>query len=293
MSNPAQQSWNLKPVQAAVLQIFECFSKICKRHNLRYYAMAGTALGAVRHGGFIPWDDDFDVMMPREDYVAFKKVVSDELPPGLKASSGGLGPMSPISYMQIWNTDPSVISELSRLSNLNLKHPPFLDVFVLDGVPSYVGDINKWWRRRRIHRLCQIYRYPGTCPGKGVVFSLRRLLIRVIGFFVSLFYTATKSNEEMVQLLDKVALETPYDKAYMVTEPTFFRMRTRRLMPKSVIEPAREVKFEGTSIMVPANVEEYLTRIYGDYMKLPPVEQRIPEHILGHLGGVPEWDNVI
>lgn len=285
-------SWDLKPLHCELLKLFKEFVLVCERHDLRYFAMAGTALGAVRHGGFIPWDDDFDVMMPREDYIKLSKVANEEFKTGIRYSRGGECDLSPVDFARIWSVEENVVQRLSEATNLQLKHPPFIDIFVLDGVPLYVNQFKQWRRCRNLWRLCQIYRYPYTATAKTLMGKIKCLVCRMLGWCISWKYPSTKDNAEMVALMDEIALRNSYDGSFMVVEPMFFNFRTRRLMPKCVLEPAREVKFETVSIKVPARVEEYLTRIYGDYMTLPPKAQQLPDHTLGFSAGVPEWSRV-
>lgn len=159
--------WNLRPLRDEILNIFGIFVGVCEKYGFRYFAGSGTALGAIRHGGFIPWDDDFDVMMPRNDYVKFVDVVSKELPSYLKFSRGGDGPHAPIHFGKIWDSRDCLMEELRTKTNLQLKEPPFIDIFVLDGVPDQVNQIRWWWLRRRLHRLCQIYSL-GSDPLKSL-----------------------------------------------------------------------------------------------------------------------------
>lgn len=286
------QFWDLSSLHRELLLLFREYRDICEKHGLRYFAMAGTALGAVRHGGFIPWDDDFDVMMPREDYAKFAKIAAKELPGWITYSRGGDGPLSPVEFARIWNNKDDIVQALSRVTNLQLKHPPFIDIFVLDGIPSYTWQLNGWWRKRRIHRLCQIYRYPETAAANTVAQWLKYFLCKIAGFFVSLCYQKTSSNDEMMDILDSIALENAFDASFMVVEPKFFKFKTRRVMPKNILEPAREIKFEDVTIKVPSNVDEYLKRIYGNYMTPPPKEQRLPDHAMGFSAGIPEWSHV-
>lgn len=285
-------NWDLRPLQSEILSMFKEFALLCEKHSLRYFANGGTALGAVRHGGFIPWDDDFDVMMPREDYAKFAKIAQGELPAWITYSRGGGGPMSPVEFARIWNNQNEIVRKLSEATNLQLKSPPFIDIFVLDGVPAYTHQIKEWWRKRRLHRLCQIYRYPNTADSASILSKIKYFMCRIVGFFISFRFPETHSHEEMMNVLDDIALENPYEKSFMVVEPKFFNFKTRRLMPKSVFEPAQEMKFEDTVIKVPANVDEYLTRIYGDYMTPPPKEQRLPDHTMRFSAGIPDWSHV-
>lgn len=285
--------YDIRPIQKAVLDVFKVVADICEKHKLRYYAFYGTALGAVRHRGFIPWDDDLDIAMPREDYMQFVKLVRNALPSHLKFARGGDGFLSPVLFGRVYDSSEGLVTELSKRCNLCMKHPPFVDIFVLDGAPVYIKDFMWWWLRRKLIRLCQIFRFPKTYPLSGGGFKrwCVRCASRIVGFFVNIFYPKTATNEELLSLMDKIALDNAYDNSFMVVESTFFRLTTRRLMPKYMFEPARKIPFEDTEIIVPCKVEELLMRSYGDYMKLPPECQRIPEHALGYQGGNPEWSS--
>ena len=274
--------WNVKPLQKAILDVFREFEKICERHGLRYFAIGGTALGAVRHRGFIPWDDDMDVAMPREDYNKFVGIANKELPTHLRFCRGGETRLSPIYFGKIVDIREGIVDNLRLETNLNLTVPPFLDIFVLEGLPESVTDIKKWWRGHRFLRICQIFRYPkSTLPGfarKSIRVFLSSLLCKMFGFVLSWFYPATKNNEEMMKIFDAYFMRWPFDSARVVVEPAFFRFKTSRIFPRIFFEPAKNMPFEDGEIRVPSKVEEYLSQYFGDYMRLPPPEHRIPEH---------------
>ena len=274
-------SWNLKPFQMEVLKVFRAFESICVRHNLKYYAFGGTALGAVRHHGFIPWDDDFDVAMPREDFCEFLKFVGAELPGHLVFRRGGDSCYSPIYFSKIINVEDGVIERICKETGLEFDFPPFIDIFVLDGVPEDVRDFGKWWRSRRLLRFVQLYRFPetGVCTFASRC-NLKYLLARMVGALLSPFYPRTRTNVDMMSLVDQVALKWPFATSPLVAEVAFFRFMARRLFSKAIFEPAREISFEDGTIRVPAQVEDMLTGYFGDYMTPPPEEHRVPEHLL-------------
>lgn len=271
-------NWNIRPYQIEILDIFRVFEGICKKHNLRYYADGGTALGAVRHKGFIPWDDDLDVNMPREDYNKFVKIVADELPKHLSFRRGGEAVDAPIDFSKIVNVNPEIVKRMREQTGLEGIVAPFIDIFVLEGVPEKLEELGRWWRKRRMLRLCQLYRYPDSAIASGGAWRFKILLARMVGFFVSWFFQRTSTNEEMMRLMDNQAMDYPFDSAQTVVEPAFYRGKTSRLMPRFWFDPARELPFEGGTIRVPAHVDQFLERTFGDYMKLPPPEHRIPEH---------------
>lgn len=273
------EEWNVRPYQEAILKVFRVFQRLCEKHSLRYFAIGGTAIGAVRHKGFIPWDDDLDVAMPREDYDVFLQVAQDELPKHLRVFRGGESKFSPVFFSKIIDVSEGITSKLAEVTNLDISIPPFIDVFVIEGVPDNTTEIKKWWNARRRIRMCQIFRYPRSAGCKdGWRGKIQKWIAVVVGAFLSPFYPKTKSNVEMMLLADECARKWSYVESTMVTEPAFFRFKFSRVFHKSVFEPARIVPFEDGMICIPAKVEDYLTQFFGDYMKLPPPEHRIPEH---------------
>lgn len=267
--------YNIRPLQEEALKIFKVFAAICEKYKLRYYAAYGTALGAIRHKGFIPWDDDLDVAMPRVDYNQFVKVVLEELPANIRFLRGGESFYSPILFGRLLNEQEGIVKRLSKITGLELKDPPFVDVFVLEGVPESVLGFKDWLQDRRMWRLCQLWRYPDS---RYQTSFIHRLAAKIIGIFVSRKYRKTCDNEDMMRVFDELADQ--WNGSTHVVEPSFFRMKEARLLSRSLFEPARMIPFEDTVIRVASNVEEILTRYYGDYMKLPPENERVPPHVL-------------
>ena len=268
-------NYNIRPLQEAVLRIFKVFAMICGRHGLRYYAAYGTALGAVRHHGFIPWDDDLDVAMPREDYNRFVRVVSEELPPDMKFLRGGETFYAPVSCGRLLDVRTGVVDELRAVTKLNLPDPPFVDVFILEGMPEGMRSFRRWQRESRLWRVCQLYRYPHS--GCHVSFR-KRLAARIVGICLNWRYRKTVDNEDMMRVFDELASQ--FEGSKYVVEPNFFRMKEERLLEWPLFETARMIPFEDTQMRVAANVEEILRRYYGDYMQLPPEKDRVPTHVL-------------
>ena len=265
--------WNLKPFQQEILKIFRIFEEICNQHGWKYWTHGGTTLGAIRHGGFIPWDDDFDIIMPREDYNEMTRSIGSELPEHLSFCRGGRN--GAVYFSKILNTTEGLRERLSKETGLDLPIAPFIDIFVLDGIPDALHDIPNWWRECRLLRLVEAYRFPEDISSRGI----KLLLMRIAGLFLSPLYPKTANHDEMMSLYDRVAMRYPYGKQTNVVEPAFFKMRTKRVWRQSDFEPARIVPFENGTIRVPARAEELCENQYGDWRKLPPKEYRKPEHI--------------
>lgn len=150
--------YNLKPIHDALLGIYAEFRKFCLDHRLVHYVDYGTLLGAVRHKGFIPWDDDFDVSMPRHDYEKLL-ALSSQLPPHLKWRSieteSGYG----LLFGKIQDTRTELLEQVQNQSNLSLSQGLFIDVFPLDGMPASSVGLFYWRARRSImRRFCSLPR---------------------------------------------------------------------------------------------------------------------------------------
>ena len=119
MKQYCTDDYNLRPIWDTILDVWkECYA-ICKRHNLRIWVAYGTAIGAMRHKGFIPWDDDFDVMMPRADYNLFMKYAVDELPAYMKWHSIENDPKYTLLFGKVQDERKDVLNKVKEESNLN------------------------------------------------------------------------------------------------------------------------------------------------------------------------------
>lgn len=272
-----QGEWNIKPLQLELLKVFRACEQIIERHGLRYYATAGTLLGAVRHGDFIPWDDDFDILMPKDDFIRFLDYAQEELPEEYSINRGGRN--GPVYFTKIKHEVEGIEERLSRETNLRIEFKPFLDIFYLEGMPENILTYGKWVRRRQFWRLCQVYRYPVEALHPAVRKSLKGWVMRIVGFFVSIFYPRTNNHDDMMSLLDKIENQRRFDDSFLVVEPAFFKNRFRRVVPRFYFEPARVLRFGEGTIRIPAMAEAYLTILFGDYNVLPPEELRVPEHL--------------
>lgn len=245
------------------------FDRICRKNNLKYVLFAGTLLGAVRHKGYIPWDDDIDVAMLRSEYEKFCSIVNREMDLDKY-------------FFQSYKTDPNYRWAWGRIlknnteyireghEKLKQKTGIFIDIFPLDGIPQ--GVIAKKLHRN-ISVLCRKALYA------PIGFDLEKRFVKRIGFgllkdipskvpFKILEYLAKKYNEDNCQ--------------------KFFCLGIRRSMhiygkeklqkigkDKSWFTDLIEMKFEGHYFFVPRNYHELLVEDYGsDYMKLPPEEKR-------------------
>ena len=142
---------NLMPIWRALLDMYAEFSAFCSAHGLIHYVAYGTLLGAVRHKGFIPWDDDFDVMMPRPDYERLITLRA-ELPTHLYWSSIETNPEHQLLFGKIVERRSDFIAQVQRESNLRLAQGLFIDVFPIDGLPANNAVMFAWRIGRALRR---------------------------------------------------------------------------------------------------------------------------------------------
>lgn len=237
---------------------------LCEKYGLRYGLSYGTLLGAVRHGGFIPWDDDVDIIMPRPDYEKFLKIAG-ELPDRLKASS-------PVSDENNFNTYAKVYDLRTKLiecpEGKRIPIHVYLDIFPIDGLPEDTLKMEK--HRRRCRKLMLIlYAFRAAKFKVNETKGLQRGLWKLLSLVQRKFI-----KNKQINYLNRVALKYDFDKSHycgIVVAGYGYR----EMMPSHIFQFDRKVAFRDREFYTLRFTEYYLTQIYGDYMKLPPVEERI------------------
>lgn len=256
----------IRKLQSIELDILLDFDAFCTEHHLRYFLGEGTLLGAIRNHGFIPWDDDVDVLMPREDYEQFLKIAPQSM--GSKYEV-----QSPVTIKNCWI--PYSKLRLLENSDYQQKHllkltphvGPFIDIFPLDFFPC-----NQGWKYR-IHSL-QIRIYRAILARKlhvGEVQTPRQKLYA----FLSRFFTVNGLQKRIHRAAAKYR-GCP-DLPYTVTFFTYQKPKAQ-VIESSVYREAVRVPFENHLLPVPAGYDLLLKSIYGDYMTPPPPEKRLSKH---------------
>ena len=232
---------NLQPIWDTILDIWkECYA-ICERHNLRIWVTAGTALGAIRHKGFIPWDDDFDVLMPRMDYNLFMKYASSELPSYMKWHSIENDSSYRLMFGKVKDERQEILERVKAQSRLDLNEGIFIDFFPLDGLPSTKLGCFLW--------------------------NVQRSAIRRLKLF----------GDDQIRF-QKWISQRDFEKSKNVGWCLSDSRFPRFILKKEWFEKTELVDFEDIKVPVPVGVHYHLTNIYGDYMKLPPEQERKPSH---------------
>lgn len=271
----SRKEYNLRPIWDALLDIYQVFANICERNGLRYCADSGTALGAVRHGGFIPWDDDMDIQMPRPDYEKFAKVVKNELPKGLAWLDKTVSNDYPFAFGKIIVTDSDKVAKIASKSSIALKHGLFIDIFPLDGYPdTKVGRL----LRKIQSRLWEFQlKYDS---GWDSCNTLLKKAFWCIGFFTASRKFKIRSHRELSELFEKRARQYEFGATEYCVSIGVSRFFDDKPFPVKYFGRPQKIKFDRAEMLVQENVDGYLRRMFGDYMQLPPENRRVPAHAI-------------
>ena len=263
---------NLRPLWDAILKVYKVFAAICDKHGLRYCADCGTALGAVRHGGFIPWDDDMDIQMPRPDYEKFVELAPKELPSGYAWLDRFNCPEYDNPFGKVIVTDKGIVEQVARESGLSIGQGIFVDVFPLDGYPdSRIGVL-----RRRIQNV--LIEMGLKMSGQEKIQTLRAWFARFLGYLICPRKYRVASHLEQCNIYERRAKMIPFGSTSMCVSIGLAHYTDDRPFPFKFFGVPHKVPFENTVMPVQEDVKGYLTYIYGDFMKLPPENQRLGTH---------------
>ena len=257
---------DLKELQALQLDAIKIIHSVCVKHRIDYYMIGGTLLGSIRHGGYIPWDDDIDIAMTRVNYERFKMVFPNEKDFNEKL------------FLQHYMSDSDFGLALMRVclkgtfidwpaqNHLNNCKNTYIDIFPLDNVPSDESLQKRQASAMKIlNYICNLKLYGVRTASSTPVLIAKRschLLLKLvpIRFLVNL----------------KLHVMTKYDNCdceylcSMQSHYSYFKQR----MKKEIYGKPILLKFEDTELYGPALYKDYLSQLFGDYMKLPPVDKQ-------------------
>ena len=253
----------LRHLQLVILEIMKDIDEICKKNNIDYYLLGGSALGAIRHKGYIPWDDDLDIIMDHKNYDKFLRVCRAQLDPNKY-------------YIQEALVDWPMLFSKVRLKGTYLEEPGasrfnkenmgiFVDIFKLDNAPA--SKISKWWQYLcGKYMLCYCLLRRGykeaTFKKKLLMYSASPLSLKPFRNFV--LHQLTKYNNR-----DTEDFAT-FGERYRF-KATFYK---KRLFGKPLYVP-----FENMMLPVPEDYDGMLTQLFGDYMTPPPAKEQQGWHM--------------
>ena len=245
-------------IHARLLAMAKDFHKVCVENNIRYYIVDGTALGARRHKGFIPWDDDLDIGVPREDFERLSKL-EDVLPDYLEMRWYRNTERSPFQFIKLVDNRTTLIETLYA----DYVEGLYIDIFPLDGAKKgSLLEKLRWKWIWTLHTVIIVNRSTKeyTMPKKITAVLIKKMNLR-----------------KLHERLGRVLKNTPFDKSEMAAN-FLAGWKEKEIIPKSILGKPTLYAFEDAQLYGPARIDEYLTHVYGDYMQLPPVEERVYRH---------------
>ena len=251
----------LGELQQVELAIFKSFVEVCEKLGIRYYLLAGTLLGAVRHKGFIPWDDDIDVGILRDDYDRFLECAGELLPSHL--------------FLQSYKSDKGYHQPYAKLRNSNtafielpvkdnpMNHGVFIDIFPLDKCDVSVRNSFSYRMKERIYSMS------ASSLMKNYKLDFKRRLIRVGCKLIC------PDPKVAISKIDALRQSMPKGEMLVNFSGVY---GAREIAPADWYGEGVTLEFEGMLVTVPKEYDKLLTQIYGDYMTPPPPEKRITTH---------------
>ncbi|MCP3932615.1 MAG: LicD family protein [Bacteroidetes bacterium] len=253
---------DLRQAQLVMLRILQIIDHICEKYHIQYWLDGGTLLGAVRHQGFIPWDDDIDLGMLREDYNKFIAICDTELPSDLFLQTRNSDGYYNITVPLKIRDKNSLFVEDFENEDEKYHQGIFVDIFAYDFLPE--KKLHRKFLKRLGKQLCKLIRAK-VSPGKKYTSDFKyRALKNIFSLdklqsWIEILIDRTNTNHNSLM---GFGLDSSLKRIYFTEQ--FF--------------PLNKVKFEGYEFSSPKDVDYYLSSTYGDYMKLPPENQQSPKH---------------
>ena len=259
MEPTTEQMQELKAIE---LDMLRAFIDVCKKLGLRYYLLCGTLLGAVRHQGFIPWDDDIDVGMLRADYEVFLEKGQELLPEHLFIQSIKSEREYLMPFAKLRNSETTFLE--SSVSHIQINHGIFIDIFPLDYYPEQRCAQRKIDReiRHLNNRIAKKFKAAGKPP----------FIIRLKYILLQLRYPSVK---RAVQIREKRICSVAESRLIANFGSAWGK---KEIVPVEWYGEGTEMTFEGLKVKVPVQYKNWLNQVYGDYMQLPPMEKRVAHH---------------
>ncbi len=250
------ESMELRDIQKEAFEMLKVIAEYCENNNIRYFLSDGTLLGAIRHGGFIPWDDDVDISMPMPDYIRFCNEFKHETYQIVSMYGDD-------AYENVCN------SQIARVVNVNtvtgvFNYPIYttqgicVDVFPLNGYPYDEIERENY---------------------ESQLFSMSDRWQRIVRNRMASEEYSIEEHKEIWEEVQKLMNMYPYDESEYIGCVSCMRFN-HSIASKEAYEDYRLQKFEGMKFRVPIMAEKVLASAYGDYMKLPPMEKRTPKHFV-------------
>ena len=250
--------------QNKLLEMIKWFHQLCKENHLRYYAIDGTMLGTMRHHGFIPWDDDIDVGMPRQDYRKLEELMKQNTngryileTPNTEAKEYCY------PYSKLYDTTTTLVEN----QKYKIKRGLYIDVFPLDGFGTTLEEAKQIFKRIDRKRNLLLAKTSGIRKGRSLYKNISIVLTRIVPI----------NERKLLKEVSESGDVCDFDNA-IYGGNTFSAWKLREVMPISYYGKPTLYRFENIEIYGVEQADKYLEQIYGDWRKLPPIEKRVSHH---------------
>lgn len=250
----------VRKIQDKILEVMKFIDKICRQNNITYFIMGGTALGAVRHGGFIPWDDDLDIFMTPTEYAKFKEAFYSDSQDTFVLQEWRSIPQA-LEYAKVRMNNTTLIEHNFR-ARKDMHHGIYVDIMILHKVPDntftqkWVYYCSKYVTLLGLSQRCWQPKTPLQSLALHALKILPAKMMARMAYRWIYKYDHKQSN---------------YKWCYWITPASF----KKGLFDREYFDSVTDIPFEDTILMGSPNIKEYLAYRYGDYMKLPSKEQQI------------------
>lgn len=254
----------LKHLQAVILSIAKDIDKLCRDNGIEYYLLGGSCIGAIRHKDFIPWDDDLDIVMTHDNYDRFLEVCREKLDTSKYLLQEGRKDW-PLNYSKMRLKGTYLHEPEDEYASADM-HGIFVDIFRLDNVPD--SDF-----LARLQYVLAKYDLSYQLGKRGYVnASLKKKLMMILASPMRIA-PLRKAVERFIESFNS----RPTRRVGLHYGRTVYRTT---ITPREVFGTPKYVQFADTKFPVPEKYHEYLTQMFGDYMQLPPEDQRRGQHML-------------
>ena len=256
---------DLEELKTIELDMLKYLDKLCVENDIPYFICGGTLIGALRHGGFIPWDDDIDVAIPRNYYAKLKATIENE-PSCYKLAFFDNSDSYGYSMPKLFDTRTKLVDY--KLGSGKEEISVFIDVFLFDGLNDSKLKANiRFCVLRCIKRMVFLSRRSFKMESllKTIFFAIPCLICKIIG------------TKKLNYILNNLAARIDFYSTDFVGNISG-RYGMREIIPREYIEDVIRVEFENTFVNAPIGYDKWLKAIYGNYLELPPIDKRVSNH---------------
>lgn len=265
-----------KKIQESTLDILKAVAKVCDENGLTYYLTGGSLLGAVRHSGFIPWDDDIDIAMPRADYEKLTKIADDELPSRFKFahfSKAFIDGDFVSGNVRVLDQKVTLIRQQAKIES---QTHTWIDIFPLDGMPK--GKVKRmfhyyyfmfWYVMMRFSSFEQTVNL--SKPNRPLI---ERVVIRLI---LATHFGGAWDTKKILRRMEKISMKYPFEYSDTIFSP-YGAYRKKEIIPRRWFARRILITFEDSEFYAPSEYHEELKHYYGDYMTPPKTRAEKENH---------------